>query len=137
MSYETVLPIWNALRDRFLDKAKALNNDDLELQFEGKTIGDLLYHTGEVEYMFAEWFFGKRKEDIVKPSLKHIDALVAFMEESNQFLKTAMEALPEKEWSNIKETPMGKSTPLEAVGRLMYHAGIHSGQITDIKKIAA
>jgi hypothetical protein len=34
------------------------------------------------------------------------------------------------------ESSIGASTPLEAVGRLMYHTGIHSGQISLIQKNA-
>nr|WP_236290888.1 hypothetical protein [Paenibacillus allorhizoplanae] len=33
-------------------------------------------------------------------------------------------------WTVPVESPMGSSTPLEEVGGLMYHTGIHSGQIS-------
>lgn len=134
MTYEKVLPIWNALRVRFLEKAKALTDEDLTLQLGDMSIGNLLYHTGEVEYIFADWFFEKSSEETGKPSLSSVDELVAYLEASNQFLQIAMKELPEASWNEVKETQMGPSTPLEAVGRLMYHAGIHAGQITDIKK---
>lgn len=64
-----------------------------------------------------------------------MDELISFLEGSNQFFKTAMQELPDADWNEIKETRMGQFTPFEAIGRLMYHAGIHAGQITDIKKI--
>lgn len=33
-----------------------------------------------------------------------------------------------------KMTERGNATPLEIVGRLMYHTGINRGQISDMKK---
>lgn len=136
MTYAIVLPMWNAVRDRFLEKVKALSNEDLQLQLGDVTIGDLLYHTGEVEYIFADWYFGKRSEKITRPSLTNKEELITFLIDSNNFLKDAMKDLPEESWHEMKETRMGPSTPLEIIGRLMYHIGIHAGQITYIQKRA-
>lgn len=65
-----------------------------------------------------------------------LEELVAFMEASNEHLIEAMRALPEEAWDQSVESPIGASTPLEAIGRLMYHTGIHSGQISLIQKNA-
>lgn len=135
MIYETILPVWNALRDRFQDKVKGLTDEDLKLKIGDKTLGSILHHTGEAEYIFADWIFGKKVASLPKPSLEKIDDIVEFLEGSNEFLKQAMEQLPEEKWHVAVETPKGESTPLEAVGRLMYHAGIHSGQITAVKNM--
>src|SRR5699024_1038421 len=126
-----------ALRNRLLEKAKGLSDEDLKLKLGEATIGRLLFHTGEVEYYFADWYFDKKSDEIPKPTLTSIDELVAYLETSNRFLKAAMEELPAVAWKEEKETQMGTSTPLEAVGRLMYHAGIHAGQITDVKKFGS
>lgn len=134
MTYETVLPMWNAVRNRFFENAIALPEDVLELKLGDMTIGNILFHTGEVEYIFADWYFDENNGEIPKPSLTNKEELVAFLLESNRFLKDAMKSLPEEKWHEIRETRMGNSTPLEVMGRLMYHTGIHSGQITDIKK---
>lgn len=134
MTYETVLPMWNAVRDRFFEKANALTDEDLTLQLGDQSIGRLLFHTGEVEYIFADWYFDKNIGEFKKPSLLSKEELVAFLMESNAFLKDAMKDLPEEGWHEVKETRMGNSTPLEVMGRLMYHTGIHAGQITDIQK---
>lgn len=134
MTYETVLPMWNAVRERFLKSTQALTKEELQLKLGDGTIGNLLYHTGEVEYIFSDWYFGVKKEEIEKPSLTNLAELIQFLNESNQFLIAAMKSLPEEQWHVAKETRMGSSTPLEIVGRLMYHTGIHSGQISDIKK---
>lgn len=90
MTYEVVLPIWDALRTRFLEKAKGLTDEDLKLKLGETTIGSLLYHIGEVEFYFADWFFEKKSDEIKKPSLTSIDELVTYLEESSQFFKEAM-----------------------------------------------
>lgn len=135
MTYTTILPIWNATRGRFQKTAEGLPKEDMTLQLEKPSIGSLIHHTAEVEYMFAEWFFGKSKpEEIAKPSLTDLEELVKLLSASNEHLLKAMKGLPEDEWHKSMETPIGASTPLEAVGRLMYHTGIHAGQISFIQK---
>lgn len=136
MTDSTVLPIWNAVRQRFLNTAKALPEQDLTLQLGTSTIGSLLHHTAEAEYMFAEWFFGKSmpEEGIEKPSFTNLAELVELLEASNNHLVEAMKALSEEQWHTSIDSRMGPSTPLEAIGRLMYHTGIHAGQISFIQK---
>ncbi|WP_318616443.1 DinB family protein [Sporosarcina sp. YIM B06819] len=136
MTYSTVLPIWNAARQRFLKTAQALTAEDLSLRLGQSSIGYLLHHTAEAEYMFAEWFFGKMlpTEGIAKPSLTSIEQLIDLLIASNDHLLSAMEELTEEQWHTSVESRMGQSTPLEAIGRLMYHTGIHAGQISLIQK---
>lgn len=137
MTYTTVLPIWNAVRDRFYQTAKELPEQDLDLQVGTMTIGGLLHHTAEVEYMFAEWFFGKTMpEGLEKPSLTNVAELAEHLAASNAHFINAMEMLPEEQWHTSIDSRMGPSTPLEAVGRLMYHTGIHAGQISLVQKNA-
>jgi len=135
MTYSTVLPIWNAIRERFLKTAEALPEQDLSLQLGKSTVASLLHHTAEVEFMFAEWFFGRSMPgEKEKPSFTNLEELVKFLRASNEHLIEAMKELPEGEWHKSMESPIGASTPLEAVGRLMYHTGIHAGQISFIQK---
>lgn len=133
MSYEIVLPLWNALRDRFQKKVAGLSEKDVNLQLGETSIGDLLYHTAEVEYMFSEWFFDKPKEKaMLRP--EKIEGYIRLLEDSNRHFLKAMNELPADAWSETKSSSFGESTPLEAVGRLMNHAGMHSGQMTFIQK---
>lgn len=133
MSYSTVVPIWNALRQRFTKMANGLSEQELDLHHGQSSIRSLLQHTAEVEYMFAEWFFEKQKPAQLPPSTT-LHELRALLESSNKHLQEAMEEVTEEQWQTTVESPMGPSTPLEAIGRLMYHAGIHSGQIALIRK---
>ncbi|KAA0942106.1 DinB family protein [Sporosarcina sp. ANT_H38] len=135
MTYSTVLPIWNAIRERFLKTAEALPEQDLSLQLGKSTVASLLHHTAEVEFMFAEWFFGRNMPgEKEKPSFTNLEELVKLLRASNEHLIEAMKELPEEDWHKSMESPIGASTPLEAVGRLMYHTGIHAGQISLIQK---
>ncbi|GGH16231.1 DinB family protein [Paenibacillus segetis] len=145
MTYSTILPLWNSTQDRFHSMVKKLPEQDLTLQLGPSSIGNMLRHNAEVEYMVADWFFGRpipgdieiltsRGAANNKVSQSNLQELIQFLEKSNTHLIQAMEALPEEEWNKQKECPIGASTPLEAVGRLMYHAGIHAGQISLIQK---
>src|SRR5699024_9399223 len=98
MTSETVLSMWNAVRGRFLKKAKGLTQEDLSRQLGETTVADLLYHTGEAEYMFVEWYLGKKTPDFVKPSKTDKEALIAFLEAANTHVTDAITTLPEEEW---------------------------------------
>lgn len=133
MSYETVLPIWRALRDRFQKSVEAIPEENINVRLGKLTVGDLLYHTAEVEYMFTDWFFDKPLSDeLIRP--KDLQGYIQLLKNSNDHFTQAMKELPNSAWNQIVESSFGPSTPLEAVGRLMNHAGIHCGQILYIQK---
>ncbi|HLR01644.1 MAG TPA: DinB family protein [Virgibacillus sp.] len=132
MTHETVTAMWNSVRSRFTRKVNTLTHEDLNRQLGETTVADLLYHTGEAEYIFMEWYFNKEMPDFEKPHTTDREALITFLETSNAHVTDAIQTLPENEWDKVRESQMGSSTPLEAISRLMYHAGIHAGQITDI-----
>ncbi len=56
---------------------------------------------------------------VAKPSYTNIDELVELLRASIEHLIEAMKELPEEEWHSSMESPIGASTHLEAVGRLM------------------
>ncbi|MOA46383.1 DinB superfamily protein [compost metagenome] len=86
--------------------------------------------------MFAEWFFGRPKPQADDVAYTTLSELVDLLTASNENLIAAMQELPEDAWHVSVESAFGTSTPLEAVGRLMYHTGIHAGQISLIQKNA-
>lgn len=147
--YDTVLPIWSAIQSRFFKTASQLPVEDLALKLGPASIGYMLRHNAEVEYMFTEWYFGKAMPEAIKlktnagPAANReeetdLGVLLRLLGDSNEHLRSAMRDLPEEAWTVPVESPMGgpASTPLEAVGRLMYHTGIHAGQISLIQKQA-
>lgn len=146
-TYEAIVPVWNALQQRFYKMAQELREEELSLSIGPASIGYMLRHNAEVEYMFAEWFFDQpmpqdlqiltsRGAQASSAEFSNLDVLISLLDASNQYLLEGMQKLDEEAWHKPKETPMGPSSPIEAVGRLMYHTGIHSGQISLIRKHA-
>ncbi|WP_152393544.1 DinB family protein [Paenibacillus guangzhouensis] len=148
MSYESVRPVWRAVRDRFQKSMSALKSEELSLKLSDDTssIGFMVRHNAEVEYMFAEWFFQRKApEGLIyqtngpstdDSAFTDLSELIAFSEASDQYLSQAMESLPDEAWDQPVTSPMGLSTPREALGRVLYHAGLHAGQIALIRKVA-
>ncbi|MNI43403.1 DinB superfamily protein [compost metagenome] len=143
MTISAVLPIWQAVQERFHKTVKALPEQDLSLQIGSASIESLIRHNAEVEYMFAEWFFGRPMPEEHKNAKsretegnKTVEELVDLITSSNANLIAAMRELSEEAWHQPVESSFGTSTPLEAIGRLLYHTGIHSGQISLIQKNA-
>ncbi|UNK17165.1 DinB family protein [Paenibacillus sp. N3/727] len=147
MTFTTVSQIWNAVQDRFHQTAKNLPEQDLPLKLGNASIGYMLRHNAEVEYMFADWFFNRplpeglaihtaRGAAGAENEFTNLQELLAILKASNEHMLDAMRELPEEKWNEPVKSPMGLSTPLEAVGRLMYHTGIHAGQISLIQKCA-
>lgn len=133
MYLQTIEPIWNALRNRFQKTVEGLTEEDIHMQLGKTTVGDLLYHTAEVEYLFSQWFFDKPlKRELIRPT--ELNAYVQLLADSNAHIKEAMEHFPKEDWDLLKQSAFGESTPLEAVGRLMNHTGMHAGQIAYLKK---
>ncbi|WP_409340889.1 DinB family protein [Paenibacillus sp. MBLB4367] len=148
MSFEAVYPIWRTVRDRFQKSMQGLKEEELNLRLSDDTssIGHMLRHNAEVEYMFADWFFGSAvpegvtfltsgppKGDI---TFSGLEEMLAFSEASDRHLSEAMRALPEDAWDRPVSSPIGSSTPREAFGRTLYHTGLHAGQISLIRKCA-
>lgn len=136
MTFTSVLPIWQAVQERFHKTVKALPEEDLNLKLGNSTIGGLIIHNAEVEFMFSEWFFGRPKPQSDDAAYTTLNELVDLLTASNENLVAAMRELPEEAWHVSVASAFGTSTPLEAVGRLMYHTGIHAGQISLIQKNA-
>lgn len=136
MTITSVLPIWQAVQERFHKMVKALPEEDLNLKLGNSSIGGLISHNAEVEFMFAEWFFDRPKPLADDAAYTTLSELVDLLSASNENLIAAMQELPEDAWHVSVESSFGTSTPLEAVGRLMYHTGIHAGQISLIQKNA-
>ncbi len=146
MTFDTVLPLWQSIGESFLKTIRALPEEDLELKIEpSQTIGEMIWHTAEVEYMFADTYFGKPAPADVKARMERrraegtagytsVEDLADFQEASYQHIIKAMRELPEEKWNVPVESKFGNHTPLVTVSRLMHHTGSHSGMIWLIQK---
>lgn len=143
-----MLALWNTVGTRFRSTVSKLAPEEMNLKIGSASIGYMARHNAEVEYMFADWYFGKGiPEEIEMLTSKgpaqddtdysDVGALVQFLEASNLHMIAAMEALSEEAWHQPVSSPMGPSTtPVESIGRLIYHTGLHAGQISLIQKNA-
>lgn len=148
MSFDAVNPIWRTVRDRFQKSMQSLKEEELllKLSHDTSSIGYTMRHGAEVEYMFADWFFKKSTPEVVTfttngPSkddglYANLQELLTFLEASDKHLTDAMRELPEEAWDEVVTSPIGPSTPREALGRVIYHTGLHAGQIALIRKCA-
>lgn len=130
-----VLPIWQTSREKFVQKVMDIPEEQLTWKLDGMTIGELIHHTADVEYMFAEWYLHQTSPAHI-PQANTDDklALIALLKASNTFIVQAIEDLPDLVWQEKVDAKMGAATPLETISRLLYHTGIHAGQITTIQK---
>lgn len=142
-----MLAVWNTVSSRFRKTAGQLKSEELSLSIGSASIGYMVRHNAEVEYMFAEWFFGKKipagMEMLTnrapvegKSEYGDREELVQLLEASNEHIVLAMQSLSEEAWHTPVNSPIGPSTPVEAIGRLIYHTGLHAGQVSLIQKHA-
>lgn len=68
--------------------------------------------------------------EIPRPDFTDKEVHVQLLRDLNDHLLEAMKALSDEEWHVVRKAKFGASTPLEAIGRIVYHTGIHSGQIS-------
>lgn len=147
MDTATVLAMWESTQGRFHKLVKELPEEALKLAIGPASIGYMIRHSAEVEYVYAEWVFGKKKpEDLQYYTLRgpahataefnNLAELVQLLEASNAVIVEAIKALPQEDWSKEVKTPRGTFTPLDAISQLLYHTGIHAGQISLMQKYA-
>jgi len=135
MDYNNIIEMWKFTRAKFTEKIEKIDEADLTLKLDKASIGEIIYHTAEAEYIFADWFLGRKLNQPFPINItKDKSALLKFLQEANEDLITTMEILPKEKWTEKIPSKMGESTPAEAIGRLIYHAGIHAGQITIIQQ---
>lgn len=147
MNTDTIIAMWEALQTRFHKLVKELPSEALALAIGPASVGHMIRHSAEVEFVYAEWVFGVKKPDDVeyhtlrgpshaKIEFTELDELVALLERSNETLIGAMRSLPESDWTKEVKTPRGTFSALDAISQLMYHTGIHAGQISLMQKHA-
>lgn len=132
-SHQTVLMMWETLRGRFMKMVEGLTEEQLDLKLHDTSIRSLLTHTAEAEMMFAEWYLGKEQPAVLSEATT-LAEITELLQLSYVHIVEAINALTEEQLHTAVQSKMGASTPVEAVSRLLYHAGIHAGQIAFIKK---
>ncbi len=145
MSKEAILPIWDSIQSRFLKMVGGVQEHELKLQLDSVTIESLMRQISEAGFIYMEWFFNFSIPEHIKQEMNEraatdsnegtsLEKLTGLLENGSQNVVSAIQALPVEAWTRPVESPMGTLTPLEAIGRLMYHIGMHAGQIVLIQK---
>ena len=136
-----LLALYTEGRTRFTKLLDQLTEADLpkKLAPAPNSIGFLVRHIGDVEQLFAKNVFGLKEVQVhAKTVIAQHDtgewtdlaALNAYVQESADTLRRAIQATSEADWDTVIETKeFGRKTKAEALGRIVTHTAYHAGQL--------
>lgn len=137
----SLLALFTEGRTRFTKLLDQLTEAELpkKLAPAPNSIGFLVRHIGDVELLFAKNVFGLKDVQVhAKTVIAQHDtgewtdlaALNAYVQESADTLRRAIQATSEADWDTVIETKeFGRKTKAEALGRIVTHTAYHAGQI--------
>ena len=137
----SLLALFTEGRTRFTKLLDQLTEAELpkKLAPAPNSIGFLVRHIGDVELLFAKNVFGLKDVQVhAKTVIAQHDtgewtdlaALNAYVQESADTLRRAIQATSEADWDTVIETKeFGRKTKAEAPGRIVTHTAYHAGQI--------
>jgi hypothetical protein len=143
---EILLALWGEARTRFSQQLALLTAEDLgrRLHPSPNSVGFLVRHIGDVEFLFAKNVFGAAD---VRVSAKTVIAqhdtgewtdlptLLAYVEASAVALRAIVAVQSEADWDIVIETKeFGRKTKAEAFGRIVSHTAYHAGQLALLRK---
>ncbi|QQR85373.1 MAG: DinB family protein [Flavobacteriales bacterium] len=135
------LALFTEGRTRFTKLLDQLTEADLpkKLAPAPNSIGYLVRHIGDVEMLFAKNVFGLKDVQVHASTVAKghdtgewtdLAALKAYVAESADTLRRAIEAQSDADWDAVIETKeFGRKTKAEALGRIVTHTAYHAGQI--------
>jgi len=147
MDTATIIAMWEMAQARFHKMIQELPEEALTQAIGPASIGYMIRHSAEVEYVYAEWVFGKEKPAELeydtlrgpahsKAEFTNLQELISLLKASNAAIVDAITSLPQEKWTQEVKTPRGTFSPLDAIVQLIYHTGIHAGQISLMQKHA-
>ncbi len=141
-----LLALWAEGRTRFTNLLVKLTEADLpkKLAPGPNSIGFLVRHIGDVEMLFSKNVFGMKEVQVHAKTViaqhdtgewTELTTLKAYVQESADTLRRAIEASSDADWDTVIETKeFGKKTKAEALGRITTHTAYHAGQIAMLVK---
>ena len=144
-----LLALYTEGRTRFTKLLDMLSEADLpkKLAPSPNSIGFLVRHIGDVELLFAKNVFGLADVQVHASTVAKghdtgewtdLAVLKAYVQESADTLRRAIEATSDADWDTVIETKdFGKKTKAEALGRIVTHTAYHAGQIGLVVKYGA
>jgi uncharacterized damage-inducible protein DinB len=133
-------------RTRFTKVLDTLTAADLpkKLAPGPNSAGFLVRHIGDVELLFAKNVFKLEGVQVHASTVAKghdtgewtdLAALKAYVQESADTLRRAIEATSDTDWDTVIETKeFGKKTKAEALGRIVTHSAYHAGQLAMVVK---
>lgn len=142
----SLLALFTEGRTRFTKLLDTLTETDLtkKLAPSPNSAGFLVRHIGDVELLFAKNVFGLAHVQVRASTVAKghdtgewtdLSALKAYVQESADTLRRAIEATADAEWDTFIETKeFGRKTKAEALGRIVTHTTYHAGQLAMVLK---
>lgn len=140
------LALYTEGRTRFTQVLARLSAADLtkKLSPSPNSAGFLIRHIGDVELLFAKNVFKLPDVQVHASTVAKghdtgewtdLDALKAYVQQSADTLRRAIEATPDADWDTVIETKeFGRKTKAEALGRIVTHTAYHAGQLALVVK---
>jgi hypothetical protein len=108
------------------------------------SIGFLIRHIGDVEFLFAKKVFGAKDTKVIAKTViaqedtgewTSINELLEYENHSFEVLQSIVEKQNDSDWEfSIKTKEFGAKTKAEAFGRIISHTTYHAGQLAIVKK---
>ncbi len=142
----SLLALFTEGRTRFTKVLDTLTAADLpkKLAPSPNSAGFLVRHIGDVELLFAKNVFGLQGVQVRASTVAKgfdtgewtdLDALKAYVQESTDTMRRAIEATSDADWDTVIETKeFGRKTKAEALGRIVTHTAYHAGQLALVMK---
>lgn len=137
----SLLALYSEGRTRFTKVLDTLTAADLpkKLAPAPNSAGFLVRHIGDVELLFAKNVFGLPGVEVHAKTVAKgfdtgewtdLDALKAYVQQSSDTLRRAIESTSDADWDTVIETKeFGRKTKAEALGRIVTHTAYHAGQL--------
>lgn len=145
MSTTHFLALLAESRTRFSNQLSLLTEADLTKKLPGtpNSVGFLIRHIGDVEFLFAKNIFGASD---VKVSAKtvidkkdtgewtNLEELKEYCSASFKALQSIIEQQTEEDWgTSVTTKEFGTKTKAEAFGRIVSHTAYHAGQMAMVR----
>lgn len=142
----TLLEMWTESRTRFTKQLDSLQAADLikTLPPSPNSVGFLIRHMGDVEWLFAKNVFGASELKVSAKTViagkdtgewTDLEALKTYVRESFEALKAIVAQQSKADWQETVSTKeFGSKTKAEAFGRIVSHTAYHAGQMALIIK---
>lgn len=143
---QLLLELWIEARTRFTHQISSITEADLKKKLlpSLNSVGFLIRHIGDVEFLFAKNVFGASDVKVSAKTVieKHdtgewtnLQELKDYVIFSFETLRNIIEKQSDADWeTHITTKEFGTKTKSEAFGRIVSHTAYHAGQMAIINK---